>query len=77
MASPCVFFFCKEHTLVIGNGASKGFVRDGCGGEAGSIQSSHVVQVARAAVATAKLALRAENVYRRGRLPERTLGVIP
>lgn len=45
-------FFCKEHALVIGNCTGEGFVRDGCGGEAGGIQSRHVVPVTREAVTT-------------------------
>ena len=66
--------FCKEHALVIGHRPSQGFVRDGRIGEAGGIQSRHVVPVTREAVTTPELALRAENVNRRGLLPEGTLG---
>ncbi len=39
--------FCKEHALVFGHRPSQGFVRAGCVGEAGGIQSCHVVPVTR------------------------------
>ena len=66
--------FCKERALVISDCAGECFVRDGCIYEAGGIQSCHVVPVAREAVTTAKLALRAKNVNRRSLFPEGALG---
>ena len=64
----------EEHALVIGNSLCKSDVGDGGIGESGGIKSSHVMPVARKAFAAAKLALRTEDVDRRGLLPEGALG---
>jgi hypothetical protein len=52
----------------------EGFVRNGSIGEAGGIQSRHIMPMAREAVTAAKLTLRAENVNRCRLLPEGAFG---